>query len=148
VVSRRQAKEVLMSARVRRVAYFHVIVDDRPGVAYALLASMASGGVNLLAFNAIPLGMNKTQLVLFPEEEDRLARLAEEQGLDLSGPQHAILVQGDDRLGVLADVHRQLFEAGLNVVSSAGLTDDHGGFGYLLYLRHEDVDRAANVLGA
>jgi hypothetical protein len=104
--------------------------------------------VNLFAFNAIPLGMHKTELVLFPEEEERLARIAEEQGLDLGGPQHAILVQGDDRLGVLADVHRQLFEAGLNVVSSAGLSDGRGGFGYLIYLRHEDVDRAAGVLGA
>jgi len=137
-----------MPASVRRVAYFHVTVDDRPGVAYALLASMAAGGVNLLAFNAIPLGISKTELVLFPDEEDRLARIAEEQGLDLSGPQHALLVQGDDRLGVLADVHRRLFEAGLNVVSSAGVTDGHGGFAYLMYLRHEDVDRAANVLGA
>lgn len=137
-----------MPATVRRVTYFHVTVDDRPGAALALLASMASGGVNLLAFNAIPLGMQKTELVLFPEEEDRLARVAEEQGLKLTGPQHAILVQGDDRLGVLADVHRQLFEAGLNVVSSAGLTDNRGGFGYLIYLRREDVDRAAAVLGA
>jgi len=148
VVSREQAKEVLMPASVRRVAYFHVTVDDRPGVAYALLASMASGGVNLLAFNTIPLGISKTELVLFPEEEDRLARVAEEQGLDLGGPQHALLVQGDDRLGVLADVHRKLFEAGINVASSAGVTDGRGGFAYLLYLRHEDVDRAADVLGA
>jgi hypothetical protein len=137
-----------MPVSVRRVAYYHVTVDDRPGVAYALLASMASGGVKLFAFNAIPLGMSKTELVLFPEEEDRLARVAEQQGLTLGGPQHAILVQGDDRLGVLADVHRRLFEAGLNVVSSAGLTDSCGGFGYLIYLRHEEVDRAADVLGA
>jgi hypothetical protein len=86
--------------------------------------------------------------VLFPEEEDRLARVAEEQGLDLGGPQHALLVQGDDRLGVLADVHRKLFEAGINVASSAGVTDGRGGFAYLLYLRHEDGDRAADVLGA
>jgi len=136
-----------MAATVRPVAYFYLVVEDRPGEAYRLLASIAEGGVNLLAFNAIPLGMNKTQLVLFPAEIDRLARVAEDQGLSLSGPQHAILIQGDDHLGALANIHRQLFEAGIHVVCSSGLTDGQGGFGYLLYIRHEEFERAASVLG-
>ena len=135
-----------MAATVRRVAYFYLVVEDRPGEAYRLLSGIASGGVSLLAFNAIPLGMNKTQLVLFPEEVDLLARVAEEQGLALSGPQHAILIQGDDHLGALANVHRQLFEAGVHVVCSSGLTDGRGGFGYLVYVRHEEFERAASVL--
>jgi len=136
-----------MAATVRPVAYFYLVVEDRPGEAYRLLAGIASGGVNLLAFNAIPLGMAKTQLVLFPDDVEQLARVAEDQGLALSGPQHAILIQGDDRLGALVDIHRQLFEAGINVGCSSGLTDGRGGFGYLLYMRHDDFDRAAAVLG-
>jgi hypothetical protein len=135
-----------MAATVRRVAYFYLVLEDRPGEAYRLLSGIASGGVSLLAFNAIPLGMNKTQLVLFPEEVDLLARVAEEQGLALSGPQHAILIQGDDHLGALANIHRQLFEAGVHVVCSSGLTDGRGGFGYLVYVRHEEFERAASVL--
>jgi hypothetical protein len=135
-----------MAATIRRVEYFYVVVEDRPGEAYRLLAGIASGGVHLLAFNAIPLGMDKTQLVLFPEHVDLLARVAEEQGLALSGPQHAILIQGDDHLGALVDIHRRLFEAGVNVVCSSGVTDGRGGFGYLLYVRHDDFARAASLL--
>jgi hypothetical protein len=136
-----------MAATVRPVAYFYLVVEDRPGEAYRLLAGIASGGVNLLAFNAIPLGMAKTQLVLFPDDVEQLARVAEDQGLALSGPQHAIFIQGDDQLGALVDIHRRLFEAGINVGCSSGLTDGRGGFGYLLYMRHDDFDRAASVLG-
>ena len=88
-----------MAVTVRRVGYYYVVVQDRPGEAYRLLANMESGGVSLHAFNAIPLGMEKTQLVLFPEDEARLARVAEEQCLSLEGPQRAFLVTGDDRLG-------------------------------------------------
>jgi hypothetical protein len=136
-----------MGATIRSVEYFYAVVEDRPGAAYRLLASMASSGVNLLAFNAIPLGMDKTQLVLFPEDAPRLARVAEQEGLSLAGPQYAFLIQGDDHLGALVDIHRQLFDARVNVVCSSGVTDDRGGFGYLLYVRHEEFTHAAQVLG-
>jgi hypothetical protein len=136
-----------MPATIRRIEYYYVVVEDRPGEAYRLLTGMAEQGINLLAFNAIPLGMNKTQLVLFPEDIDRLARVAEQHGFSLAGPQHAFLIQGDDRLGALVDIHRTLFEARINVVCSSGLTDGRGGFGYLLYVRSEEFERAAGALG-
>jgi prephenate dehydratase len=136
-----------MAAAIRRVAYFYAVVDDRPGEAYQLLAHLASGEVNLLAFNGIPLGMEKTQLVFFPEDEGQLEHVAAQEGLTLTGPQHAFLIQGDNELGALVEYHRRLYEAGLNVVCASGVTDGRGGFGYIIYVRHEDFERAAQVLG-
>jgi hypothetical protein len=136
-----------MAVTIRRVAYFYAVVDDKPGEAYQLLAHLASADVNLLAFNGIPLGMEKTQLVVFPEDEARLMHVAAQEGLRLSGPNHAFLINGDDQLGALIDYHRKMYEAGVNVVCATGVTDARGGFGYIIYVRHEEFDRAAAALG-
>jgi len=137
-----------MGARVRTVEYFYVMVHDRPGEAYRLLSQLESEQVNLLAFNAIPMGPDHTQLVLFPDNSDLLTKTAARTGLKLTGPQRALLVQDDDRLGALADIHFTLLEANINVYASSGVTDGSGGYGYILYIRPEDYGKAAHVLGA
>jgi hypothetical protein len=136
-----------MERRIRPVEYFHTMVRDTPGEAYRVLAALAASDVNLLAFTAVPTGPVHAQLTLFPEEPGRLLRAAERLGLTLIGPEHAFLVQGDDRLGALAEIHRTLFDAHVNVAAATGVTDARGGFGYLIYVRHEDCARAAQVLG-
>lgn len=136
-----------MAATVRPVEYFYAIVEDKPGEAYRFLENMASAEINLLAFNAIPLGMDKTEVVLFPDDVSRLARAAEKLGLSLRGPHRAFLIQGDDELGALVDLHRRLSDARVNVMSSSGVTDGKGGYGYLVYVKNEDFERASAALG-
>jgi hypothetical protein len=137
-----------MAASVRRVAYTSVIVEDKPGEALRLLVRTAAAEVNLLAFHAVPLGIGKTQLVLFSDDLDGLATVAQQEGWTLSAPQYAFLAQGEDRPGALVDSHRQLSDHNINVVCSTGITDGRGGYSHLLYVRNEDVDRVAALLGA
>ena len=136
-----------MSVVVRGVDYFYVMVKDRPGEAYRLLSALAAVEVNLLAFNAIPMGPEHTQLVLFPDSVERLINAAKEEGLILTGPERAFLVQGDDLLGALADIHLKLSDAQINVYASSGVTDGRGGYGYIMYIRPEDFQKASQVLG-
>ncbi len=136
-----------MAITIRRVEYFNATVKDRPGEAYRLLQQLASAEVNLLAFNAVPVGPEQTQLVIFPESVESLVRAAEQTGLILTGPQRAFLIQGDDRLGELAELHRKLAEAQINVYASSGVTDGRGGYGYILYVRSEHYEEAACALG-
>ncbi len=135
-----------MPRSIRQVEYFHATVRDRPGEAYRLLEKLSKAGVNLLAFNAVPAGLEQTQLVLFPEAADLLAEVAAERRLELYGPMHALLIQGDDELGALTELHRRLFDAGVNVSASSGLSDGRGGFGYLIYLREGDLAQAVEAL--
>ena len=137
-----------MAADVARVEYFHVAVKDEPGAAFALLAELAGAEVNLLGFTATPIGPENTQLTLFPEHPNRLVEVAERLGLCLIGPHRAFLVRGDDRLGALVELHRTLFDARINVFASSGVSDGQGHFGYLIYVRGQDYEAAANVLGA
>jgi hypothetical protein len=136
-----------MAACIRSVEYFSAIVEDKPGEAYRFLSDMASAAVNLLAFNAIPLSADKTQIVVFPEDTAALARAAETLGLSLKGPHRAFLIQGDDELGALVGFHQKLTEAHVNVVSSSGVTDGRGGYGYLVHVKDEHFDQAASALG-
>ncbi len=137
-----------MALDIRRVQYFYTFVNDRPGEAYKILAQLSQGEVNLLAFNAVPMGTAHTQLVLFPESIEKLAGAAETIGLTLTGPHHAILIQGDDELGALADVHARLYDAKVNVYASNGVSAGRGTFGYVIYIRADDFERAATSLGA
>ncbi len=133
---------------IRRVDYYHTTVRDQPGEGFRLLTRLAEADVNLLAFNAVPMGPGHTQLVLFPDRPGQLVKLAEAEGLVLQGPYGALLIQGDDQLGALAAVHERLFAANVNVYSSSGVADHGGAFGCILYLRPEDLDAGLKALGA
>lgn len=135
-----------MSIRIRRVEYFHATVRHAVGAGYQLLSEFADEGVNFVAFNAVPIGPVNVQMVLFPERPERLLRAAGKLGVALTGPQQALLVQGDDRLGALAEIHRKLFDEGVNVYASSGVTSGEGTFGYVVYVKPEDFERAASTL--
>jgi hypothetical protein len=136
-----------MSLDIRRVEYFYTTVKDQPGEAYNLLSWLAELGVNLLAFTAVPVGPGHTQLALFPEDAPSLTHAAVGAGMALVGPHPAFLVSGDDELGSLAGIHSKLYKADVNVYAASGVTDGKGSFGYLIYLRSDDVETAAKALG-
>lgn len=135
-----------MSTQIRPIEYFYATLRDEVGGSYRLLSDLADQGVNLLAFNAIPVGPEATQLVIFPEEPERLMRAAGRVGLLLTGPQRAFLVQGDDRLGALAQIHRQLHDRGVNAYASTGISDGRGAYGCVVYVKPEDFAAAAQAL--
>jgi hypothetical protein len=135
-----------MAYRIRRVEYFHATVVDQPGESYKVLSALAGLGVNLLAFTAVPIGPETTQLTLFPEDPSKMKSEAQRSAMDLDGPHRALLVQGDDELGALAGVHERIFKAGVNVYASNAVADGFGRYGYLIYVRPEDYDRAAKAL--
>ena len=135
-----------MAFRVRRVAYFYVTVNDEPGEAYRLLAQLARLGINLLAFTGVPTGPQRTQLSVFPEDNGRFAAAAKQANLAADGPHPALLVQGDDELGALVDIHLKLSESQINVSASSGVTDGRGGYGYVVYVAPQDFEKAARTL--
>jgi hypothetical protein len=135
-----------MPYSITRTAYFNTTVRDQPGEAYRALQAVADIGVNLLAFTATPVGPTSAQLTLFPEDETLLVDVAAKAGLQLDGPHRALLVQGDDKLGALADIHEKLYAANVNVYASSGVTDGRGGFGYVVYIRPDQFEQACNAL--
>jgi hypothetical protein len=136
-----------MECNIKKVEYFSTMVKDQPGEAYKILAELAGLGINLLAFTAVPVGPTATQLTIFPEDPAHMKNEAAKVGMTLDGPHAALLVQGDDDLGALAEIHLKIFEANVNVYSASGVTDGRGSFGYIIYVKAEDYERAAAALG-
>jgi hypothetical protein len=136
-----------MAFTIRPVEYYYANVRDELGAAYGVLSALAERGVNLLAFTAVPSGPELAQLALFPQDPNKLAAEGRAVGLPLDGPHHALLAQGDDELGALASVHGRLLEAGVDVYASSGVTDARGSFGYVVYVRADQFERAVAALG-
>jgi hypothetical protein len=131
-------KENDIATEISRVEYFYCTVQNRPGEAHSLLSSLASTGVNLLAFSAVPVS---------PEKSEQLAKVASMEGLQLDGPQHALMVRGDDELGAIARIHERLANNRINVSAASGITDGKGGYGYILYVSADDINSASLALG-
>ena len=136
-----------MSSAVRRVQYYYATVRGAPDEAFEILTHLAGQGVNLLALNTMPLGPDATQMTLFPEDAPRLAEAARTAGLLLEGPHSALLVKGADELGAVAKIHAQLHRAGIEVYASNAVTDGRGYYVYVLYMRPQDSEKAAALLG-
>lgn len=136
-----------MSHIVEKVEYYYTTVHDRPGEALRFLTALADLGVNLLAFTAIPSGMMNTQLMIFPEDPFKLTSQSERVGFEVDGPHRAFLVRGEDVPGALVRIHERLYDAGVNVYASTGVSGGKGSFGYILHIRPADFATAAAALG-
>ena len=136
-----------MACNISKVEYFITTIIDRPGEAYKFLSRLAMLKINLLAFTATPVSPTDTRITIFPENPKFMKNEASRAGLYLEGPYPALLVQCDDRLGALADIHLHIYEANVNVESASGVTDGKGAFGYIIHVKPEEFDKAAEALG-
>ncbi len=132
---------------VRRVEYQYVVVPDQPGEGLRVLEALQREGVNLLAFLGFPVQAGQAQLDLVAEDPEALRRVAAQEGWQLSAPKQAFLIQGDDRVGAAADHIRKLSQSGLNITATAATTAGAGRFGMILWVKPEDYERAAQLLG-
>ena len=53
----------------------------------------------------------------------------------------------DDRVGVLANIHRKLVDNDINAFAANGTCDGKGGFGYILWVPKDQFETAAKALG-
>ncbi len=135
-----------MSLNIKRVEYYNLTVGAHAGEASKLLSLFAGAGVNLLAFKAVPLGPNRTRFTLFPNDGSKMTAGAKKAGLEIDGPHAAVLIEGDDKSGALADIFEKLSRAEITVNEASGIADINDGYGVVLYLKPEDCEKAAAAL--
>jgi hypothetical protein len=133
---------------VRSVEYQYVIVPDEPGEVQRILSALESSGVNLVAFLGFPLGGGQSQIDLVPEDPASLREAAERAGVALSEVKRAFLIQGEDRVGAVADATAKLAEANVNITATAAVAAGSGSYGMILWVAPADYERAAGALGA
>ena len=135
-----------MADAIRQVDYFYVQVPDRAGEAAKALRALKNAGVNLLAFSGFPEG-RRGQLDFIPADAAAFKRVAKANKWKLVGPKRAFVIQGDDRVGAIADIVGTLGDAKINVTAIDAICTD-GRYGALCWVAPGDVKKAAKVLGA
>jgi hypothetical protein len=135
-----------MADATRLVDYYYTMVPDKPGEGTMLLRVLRDARVNLLAFSAFP-SQRKSQADLVPEDGAALVAAAKAAKLKLKGPKKVFLIDGDDRVGALADVFAKLGAAKVNITAVGAACSGTGRFGAFLWVKPKDVKKAAAALG-
>ena len=132
---------------VKTAEYFYLEVPERAGEGARVLGTLRDAGVNLLAVSGFPAG-RRAQIDLIPEEPAAFRATAKKAGWKVTGPKKVFLIDGEDRMGVMADVMERLAAAKINVIASQAVCAGAGRFGAILWVAPRDVKRAAKALEA
>ena len=136
-----------MAESIQRVEYFYVTVPNKPGEGARVLDTLKQAGVNLLVFSGFPEGRG-SQLDFVPADAPAFREVAKKAKWKVTGPKRAFLIQGEDRVGAIADVHEKLAAVKINVTAIDALCAGGGRYGAILWVASRDVARAAKALGA
>jgi prephenate dehydratase len=136
-----------MAETIRKVSYYYTTIPDKPGEGARLLEALRGAGVNLLAFHAFP-SARKAQVDFVPADAAAFTAAAKSAKIRLSRPKTAFLVEGDDRVGALAEVLGKLAGARINVTAVTALCAGMGRYGAILWVKPRDAGKAAAALGA
>ena len=136
-----------MAETIRRVEYYYVLVPDKPGAGAVVLNALREAGVNLLAYLGFPAGRGRSQIDLVPEDPAAFKQAAKAARLKLSRAKRAFLVEGDDRIGVVADLTQKLAAAKVNITAACATAAGGGRYGMILWVRPASYAKAAKALG-
>ncbi len=136
-----------MANIVRRVEYYYTRVPDRPGAGAKVLNALKAARVNLLAYNGFPTTARRAQLDFVPSNRRAFLAAARKAGIKLVGPKVAFLVQGEDRVGTVADIVSKLDNARINITAMNAVAAGRRRYGAILWVKPRNVRRAAEVLG-
>ena len=136
-----------MAETIQLVDYFYTEAPDKPGEGLKFLTQLKEAGVNLLAFSGFPKG-RRAQLDFIPADAAAFKAVAKKGKWKIVGPKKGFLIQGDDRIGAIADLLAKLAEAKINVTATDAIAVGGNRYAALLWVKPRDVKRAAKGLGA
>jgi hypothetical protein len=135
-----------MADTIRLVEYFYIMAPQKPGEGAHVLKTLREAGINLLAFSGFPQG-RRAQLDFIPADPAAFRQAAKHAKWKVVGPKRGFLVQGDDRVGAVADLLERLGAAKINVTAIDAVCAD-GRYGAIFWVAPKDIKKAAALLGA
>jgi hypothetical protein len=135
-----------MADTIRLLDYYYVQVAQKAGEGARVLRALKDAGVDFLAFSGFPSG-RRAQLDFIPKDSARFKSAAKSKKWKVVGPKRGFLIQGDDRVGAIADLVGTLSDAKINITAIDAVCAD-GRYGALCWVAPRDVKKAAQALGA
>lgn len=137
-----------MADVMRRIDYYYTVVPNRPGEGAKVFNALKAGNVNLIAFNGFQTSTRRAQIDFVPSDRDAFLAVAQKAWIKLVGPKVAFLIQGEDRVGAVADILGKLEQVRINVVAMQAIASGTGRYGAILWVKPRNISKAAQVLGA
>ncbi len=136
-----------MADTVRVVEYFYTTAPNKAGEGARALAILRDAGINLLAFSGFPKGRG-AQMDFIPADPAAFKQAAKKAKWKVVGPKRGFLLDGDDRVGAVADLLDRLGRAKINVTAIDAVSVGGGRYGAIFWVAPKDVKKAAALLGA
>ncbi len=136
-----------MAETIRQMTYYKVMVPNRTGEGARVLGALHNAGLNLLAFSGFPAG-KKAQFDFIPEDAASFERAAARAGIKTGAKKTVFVVQGEDRVGALADIFAKLAAAKVSVIALDGIAAGFSRYGAIFWVKPKDVAKAARAVGA
>jgi hypothetical protein len=136
-----------MADTIRLVEYFYMMAPNKPGEGARALNTLKEAGVNLLAFSGFPQG-RRAQLDFIPADPAAFKQAAKKAKWKVVGPKRGFLVQGDDRVGAVAELLERTAAAKVNVTAIDAVCVADGRYGAIFWVASKDVKKTAAVLRA
>ena len=133
-----------MPDTIRVVEYFYVTAPNKPGEGARALNTLKEAGVNLLAFSGFPQG-RRAQLDFIPADPVAFKQAAKRAKWKMVGPKRGFLLQGDDRVGAIAELLDRLGTAKINVTAIDAVSVD-GRSGAIFWVAPKDVKKTTTIL--
>ena len=135
-----------MADTIRLVEYFYITVPNAAGEGARILATLRDAGVNLLAFSGFPEG-RRAQLDFMPADGAAFKQIAKQAKWKVAGPKRGFLVQGDDRVGAVADLLGRLAAAKISLTAMDAVSVADGRYGAIFWVAPKDIKKTAALLG-
>ncbi len=136
-----------MAETIRQMTYYKVMVPNRTGEGARLLGALHNAGLNLLAFSGFPAG-KKAQFDFIPDDAASFERAAIRAGIKTGAKKTVFVVQGEDRVGALADIFAKLAAAKVSIIALDGIAAGFSRYGAIFWVKPKDVAKAARAVGA
>lgn len=112
-----------------------VILEDRPGTLADVGEALGKAGINIEGWCGFPSG-GKGILHILVEDAVAARRVLQEAGLEVRSERPVLILEVEDRPGVLGDVCRRIARAGVNVDLAYVATNTR------LVIGADDLDKA------
>ncbi|MFP4249299.1 MAG: hypothetical protein ACLFU7_06550 [Armatimonadota bacterium] len=132
-----------MGHSIRRVTAAVMQVEDEAGALHRVLSVLRDAGINMLAIAS--QRRRGTALMAIPENLNTVRELAADQGVHLTTRQ-VFLIEGDDKVGALCDITRDIADAGINIEDVAALSAA-SRYAAVITFADADLEAASEALG-
>jgi hypothetical protein len=133
-------------AKVRRVTYFMANLEDKPGELLKVMQNLKDKKIGLRGLWGFGTHSGKAQLFVVARKAEKLRKLWQESGL-LAEEGTGFLIRGADQTGAMIESLQALVDSGVNIHAVDAIAAK-GSYASFMWVRPEDVEKAAEALGA